>query len=83
MELETIMLSEISQSPKTKGWMFSLISGGWYLMGVGGGEWEKNGGTLCRRKRGGVWKMVEWDRYHYPMYMYDYTNGMNLHCVQL
>ena len=27
MELENIMLSEISQSPKAKGWMFSLISG--------------------------------------------------------
>ena len=27
MELENIMLSEISQAPKTKGRMFSLLSG--------------------------------------------------------
>ena len=27
-------------------------------------------------------KMVEWDRHHCPMYVYDYTNGMNLHHVQ-
>ena len=38
------MLSEISQSPKIKGQMFFLISGWWYIIGVGG--WEKNGGTL-------------------------------------
>ena len=44
MELENIMLSEISQSQKTKGQMFSLISGKWCIMGCG--EWEKNRGTL-------------------------------------
>ena len=46
MELENIMLSEISQSPKTKGQMYSLISGWWYINKVGSGEREKNGGTL-------------------------------------
>ena len=52
MELENIMLSEISQSQKTKGWMFSLISGEWYIMGVG--EWgvreEWGNFSLCRMK---------------------------------
>ena len=35
MELENIMLSKINQTPKTKGRMFSLIGGKWYIMGVG------------------------------------------------
>ena len=48
--------------------------------GAGGGEWENNGGTLEYVERNE--RVVEWDRHHYPMYMYDYTNGMNLHCVQ-
>ena len=39
--------------------------------GGGGGEWEKNGETLDYVEgNGGVWKMVEWDRHHYPMCMY-------------
>ena len=86
MELENIMLSEISQSQKTKGQMFTLISGCWHIMGWGGKgryekiwigwrEWEE-----ARQK--GVGKMVEWDRHHYPMYMYDCMNGVTLHCVQ-
>ena len=87
MELENIMLSEISQSRNTKGKMFSLRSGWWYIKRVGkwGVREEWRNFRLCRRKWevGGVWKMVEWDRHHYPMYMYDYTNGMNLHHVQL
>ena len=49
--------------------------------------WEKNGGTLDyiegneSKEWVGVWKM-EWDRHHYPVYMYDYTNGVNLLHVQ-
>ena len=56
-----------------------------YNGGKGRGEWEKNGGTLDYVKgneREGVWKMVEWDRHHYCMYMYDYTNCLNLHHIQ-
>ena len=85
MEYENIMLSEISQSLKTKGQMFSLISGWWYKMRVGDEEWEKNGGTLDYvegNEREEVWKIMAWDRHHYPMYMYDYINGVNLHHVQ-
>ena len=66
-------------------WMYSLVSGEWYIMGAGDGEWENNGGTLEYvegNEREGIWKMAEWDRHHYPMCMYDYTNGMTLHCVQ-
>ena len=52
MELENIMLSEIRQSQKTKGQMFSLKSGWCYIMGVGGlgvrEEWWNF--RLCRRK---------------------------------
>ena len=53
--------------------------------GGGGWGWEKNGGTLDYiegNEREGVWKMVEWDRYHYPMYMCDDTNCITLHCAQ-
>ena len=33
MELEYIILSEISQAPKPKGQMFSLLNEWWYIMG--------------------------------------------------
>ena len=49
MELENILLSEISQSQKTKGQMFPLTSGKWYIMEVMGGvreEWKNF--SLCR-----------------------------------
>ena len=55
-----------------------------FIHGVGE---EKNEGTLDgveENGAGGVGegKRVDWDRHHYPMYMYDYMNGVNLHCVQ-
>ena len=56
------------------------IKWGW---GMG---WEKNGGILDyiegNEREEGVIKMVEWERHHCPMYMYDDMNGVNLHCVQ-
>ena len=79
------MLSEISQSQKNKGNVFPDKWRMIYNGGGGGGEWEKNGGTLDYvegNEREGVWKMVEWDRHHYPMHMYDNMSGMNLHHVQ-
>ena len=57
----------------------------WRMIYNGAGEWEKNGGTLDyveENEREGVWKIVEWDRHHYLMYVYDYMNGVYLHCVQ-
>ena len=52
-----------------------------------GGRWEKNGGTLDYIKGNEkvegtvVWKVVEWVRRQYTMYMYDNMNGMNMHAV--
>ena len=67
--------------------MFSLISGWWYIMGWVGvrKEWRKVG--LCRGNWGvgrglGEGKIMEWDKHHYPMYIYDYTNGVTLLHVQ-
>ena len=54
-------------------------------MGVEGWGWEKNGGALDYlegNEREGSMKMVEWDRLYYPMYMYDYMNGMKLYNAQ-
>ena len=51
-----------------------------------GGRWgeEKNEGTLDGVEENGVGdrKRVEWNRQYYPIYMYDYMNGVNIHCVQ-
>ena len=48
---------------------------------------EKNEGTLNGVEENGVEgggrKIAEWKRQYYPMYMYDYMNGVNPHCVQL
>ena len=82
MKLENIMLNEISQYQKTKGQMFSLISGCWYMEGVGKcrnfrlcrGKWGDGGG----RRKERWWKETN----HYPMYKYDYTNGVNLHGIE-
>ena len=54
MELENIMLSEISQSQKTKGRMFSLISEWWYIIGV----WRWGVTEECRNFR---LCRVEWE----------------------
>ena len=49
-----------------------------------GCEGGKNGGKVdwIDKKEGREgWeeeKVTEWDKYHYPMYMYDYTIGMTL-----
>ena len=54
MKLENIMLSEIGQTQKTKGRMFSLISGWWYVTrGVGVGA-EKDEATLDGIEENGV-----------------------------
>ena len=55
-------------------------NGGWW------GE-EKNEGTLDGVEEkvvggGGNGKTVEWNRQYYPIYMYDYMNGVNIHCIQ-
>ena len=86
MELDNITPSEISQSPKTKGLIFSLISIRWSIVGVVVGREESKNFGLCRgEKRGGVvgmGRMVEWDRHHYPIYMHDCTSGVTQHHVQ-
>ena len=61
MELENIMLSDMGQSPKIKGQMFSLVSGQWYIMRVGvgireewrnfkllRGKWKEGGGRVMK-----------------------------------
>ena len=61
------------------------MSGWLYTMGDEEGVREEWGNfRLCKGKwKGhGILKMVEWDRHHYPMYMCDYMNGMNLHHAQ-
>ena len=54
MKLENIMLSEIGQAQKTKGQMFSLISGWRYIEGWGWQGEEKNEGTLDGIEKNGV-----------------------------
>ena len=73
--------------PRPKNQRPNVFPDKWKMIynGGGGGEWENNGGALeCveENEREGVWKMVEWDRHHCPVYMYDYMNSMNLHHVQ-
>ena len=78
----TSWLSEIIQVQKTKGQIFSMVSGERYIMGVGGG-WEKNGGILDYVEgNGGGMKNGGMRQTSFPTYMYDYTNGENLHCAQ-
>ena len=48
---------------------------------------EKNEGTLDGVEEievgvGENGKTVELNRQYYPIYMYDYMNGVNIHCVQ-
>ena len=74
-------------SPKTKGQIFSLISGWRYIMMGGWQRGEKNEGTLDGVEDkgvgvGGNGKTVEWNRQYYPIHLYDYMNGVNIHCVQ-
>ena len=54
MKLENIMLNEIGQAPKTKGWMYSLISGWWYIMRGDDKEREKNEVTLNGVEKNGA-----------------------------
>ena len=72
MELENIMLSEISQSQKPKAECF--LCGWWYIIGSGREqEWKKD--WLYREKRGmgrgwGKEKITEWDKHHYPIHVW-------------
>ena len=72
--------------PIPKKQRLNVFSDKWMMIHNSGGGWEKNGGTLDYKEEketvegAVVWKMVEWDRYHYTMYMYNYINSMNLHC---
>ena len=56
--------------------------------GRGGSRWqEKNGGILDGVEENGVGgnegrKDSRLRQTYYPMYMYDYMNGVNPHCVQ-
>ena len=67
--------------PKTRGQMISLISEWWYV--IWGREGGKNGGRMdCIEEKEewegwGEGKMTKWDKHHYPMYMYDYTNDLS------
>ena len=61
--------------PSSKNQRSNVFPDKWRMIynGGGDGEWENNGGTLEyaeENEREGVWKMVEWNRHHYPIYIH-------------